>query len=419
MAKSTSIKQSTLKDRIAEIRRSRTPEQPAAPAQTSPLVVNLRQDTGELIYHGAEIRDVDALLDHVKIDRDVWEVAEASVNHWEIAGKKHSGADDRGKRKPDSLWKTGLLQIRVKLRRKAPKYIQDGILGLVERLPKAPAIKPKSARKGQPQPFLAEFSLYDTHFGKVAHRDLAGVDYNLEVAVSDYRGAVEDLIQRTAPYQIREVIIPVGNDCFHYDSARKQTTSGTQMDATGDALQHVFRAGFTVLDEAVQRIADEVAPVRLLWVGGNHDRHTSWYLTECLRHRYSGSKYVTVQNERSRYYHLHGVNLLGWHHGDGMPLDRLASLMPVEAPPEYWAKSRYRFIRTGHLHSRKKIKYLGSLETAGVQVDVIPSLSATDEWHYLNGYVGALRAAEVALWHAEAGPAGQFPVEARSAVRAG
>ena len=379
------------------------------------LTVAFGDTEGSLVYHGSQISTVEELIASAKIDLDIWEIVEGWVKNWEVAGKRKNSV---GKASNDSLWKTGLRSISVKIRRKAPKSIQLAIQGLVSKIPVSPKVGPRVRRKAD-KPYLCEFSLYDAHFGKVCwSKQTDSQDYDLDIATKDYAGAVEDLIERLAPYAVHRVKFPVGNDFLHFDNASKTTTKGTIIESVDDRFTKVFRAGFGSLCYAIERISEEIAPVDVEYVPGNHDKQTSWYLTECLRQRYLGKDFVRINNEEIRPYQLFGRNLIGWQHGDGMSLEKMAAIMPVDAPREYWAASSYRFIRTGHRHTRKQIRYIGSQECHGVQVDVIPSLSATDAWHYENGYVGNLRAAEVFLWHRETGPAGQFPVEARSALAA-
>jgi hypothetical protein len=73
-------------------------------------------------------------------------------------------------------------------------------------------------------------------------------------------------------------------------------------------------------------------------------------------------------------------------------------------------------MRVGHFHKKKQIRHINTDTHQGIQVDVIPSLSATDAWHYENGYIGNQRAAEVAVWDREAGLISTMVVEAQSAI---
>lgn len=368
-------------------------------------------DDGALTYHGSKIETVEQLLDHAKVDRDIWEVSEVKINNWEVAGKRKIVNGDL---REEKLWKTGLRQIAVKLRRKAPKTVQEGIQSLISRMPKAPKFK---ARKTKNASHLVEFSLYDCHFGKLCWGKQTGSDdYDLEIAAKDYQYAIERMIEQIKPYSVEEIIIPVGNDFLHFDDfSTKATTKGTVVDSTDDRPTKVFREGFTVLSNAVYLALEHTDKVTLLWVPGNHDHHASWYMTEMLYQHFGNQPRVVVDNSETRKYKLYGRNLIGWDHGEGMSLEKLAHTMPIEAA-KYWSDSTFRYMRVGHFHKKKQIQHLSTDTHQGIRVDVIPSLSATDKWHYENGYIGSQRAAEVAVWHKEAGMVASFTIEAQSAI---
>lgn len=382
------------------------------PKKSGQLEAVYTADSGTLTYHGDKIETVDQLLDHAKVDRDIWEVAEVRINNWEVAGKRKVAV---GETKTEELWKTGLRQIAVKLRRKAPKTIQEGIQGLIGKMPKAPP--KRKIRKTTVPHHLVEFSLYDCHLGKLCWGKQTGSeDYDLEIACSDYAHAIDRMVQQVAPYSVEEIVIPIGNDFLHFDDfSTKATTKGTVVDSTDDRPTKVFRAGFSVLKQAVDVALDVAEKVTLVWVPGNHDYHASWYMVELLGHHFSREQRVSVDNSETRKYKLFGKNLIGWDHGEGMSLDKLAHVFPIEAA-KHWSQSTFRYLRVGHFHKKKEIKHISKDTYEGVRVDVIPSLSATDAWHYRNGYIGSQRAAEVAVWHKEAGMIASFTVEAQSAI---
>jgi hypothetical protein len=239
----------------------------------------------------------------------------------------------------------------------------------------------------------------------------------LKIAVDDYMHAGADLLDRVSNFNVEKVVIPIGSDFLHYDNWLKTTASGTLVDSTDDRFQKVFRAGV----EAVRALAvmcREIADVELLWIPGNHDSATSWYMSEVLKSMFAGDSRVTVDNgAATRKYRLYGITLIGYDHGDGMPLDRLPLVMASEATA-MWGKSVYRTYRVGHFHKKRQTKYLSADTFNGVDVTVLPSLSGTDKWHYEKGFIGGMRTAEAALWSKSAGPVGSFSVEARSAIAA-
>lgn len=391
----------------------KTAEQKAnQPKKSGQLETSWTDDTGVLTYYGDKIETVEQLLDHAKIDRDIWEIAECKINNWEVAGKRK--VQNASGDKDEMLWKTGLRQISVKLRRKAPKTVQEGIKSLIAKMPVAPKTR---ARKSKNASHLVEFSLYDCHFGKLCWGKQTGSDdYDLQIAAQDYQYAVERMIEQIGPYLVEEIVIPIGNDFLHFDDfSTKATTKGTVVDSTDDRPTKVFREGFAVLQNAVNWALDHADKVSLLWVPGNHDYHASWYLTEMLAHTFSREPRVVVDNSETRKYKLYGKNLIGWDHGEGMSLEKLAHTMPIEAA-RHWSHSTFRYMRVGHFHKKKVIQHLSTDTHQGIRVDVIPSLSATDKWHYENGYIGSQRAAEVAVWHKEAGMVASFTIEAQSAI---
>jgi UDP-2,3-diacylglucosamine pyrophosphatase LpxH len=375
----------------------------------SDLSAVFNEDSASLVYHGDKISTVEELLEHAKIDLAIWEVAEVKVNNWEVAGKRKVSA---GRNSIETLWKTPCRQISVKLKRKAPKSVQEAILALTKRMPQAKARKATRKRVAK---HLIEFSLYDCHFGKLCwNKQTNSDDYDLEIAASDYHHAVNTMIDRIEPYQVEEIIFPIGNDFLHFDGANKQTTKGTLVDSTDDRYTKVFRQGFVSIRDAI-KVCSEVAPVRVLYVPGNHDRYTSWHLCEMLKHHFAPDKQVIVENEETRKFRLWGKNLIGWDHGEKMSLDKLAHTMPVEAS-SLWSLSVFRYLRVGHFHTKRQIRHLSTNTYEGIQVDVIPSLSSNDAWHYENGYIGNQRAAETAVWDREAGLISTMVVEAKSAI---
>jgi hypothetical protein len=372
------------------------------------LEVSYGDNDLNLVYVGDQIKTVDELISHAEIDLTIWEVSEVTVNNWEVAGKR------KDSEKREQLWKTGLRQIKVKLRRKAPKRIQDGIKALIADMPKAVVPTPRKASKSADH--LVELSLYDAHLGKLCWGPETGADYDLKIASSDYAGAVDDLLEKLSGFAVEQIKFPVGNDFMNVNSWARTTAKGTVVESTDDRITKVFKAAYGAVRDAVVKCS-EIAPVEIIWVPGNHDPETSWYLCELLKEVYRGSKRISVDNsEKTRKYQLYGISLIGWNHSDGVSLDKLAALMPIECDPEMWAKSVYRHLRVGHWHKAKQIRHVNRDTFHGVDVSVIPSLSGTDKWHYDQGYVGNLRTAEVAIWNRHTGFAGAFPVEARSAV---
>lgn len=364
-----------------------------------------------MTYYGKEIETVEELLESAKIDLSIWEVVEQSVNNWEVAGKRRMGQGEAGRWNADQLWKTGLRQIKVKLRRRAPKPIQDAIKDLLKNVkPLATKKPPRAAKSGR---HMMEIGLHDVHLAKLCYGVETGTNYDLKIAEKEYRSAIDEMLGRSTGFNVNKITLPVGGDFLHFNSEDKMTANFTPMATSADdRLSKVWRAGCSAMQYAVERCL-EVAPVELVYIAGNHDRTSSLYISEWLAAKFDHNKSVSILNGPShRKYISYGPSLLGYTHGDEVPADRLPQLMATEAPHQ-WAASRFRSWRTGHWHKRKSTRFNVGDTHGGVEVYVFPSLCGTDSWHYRKGFVGNARMAEVHFWSETDGPVGNFIVHAK------
>ncbi len=369
-------------------------------------------DDGKISYIGKKINTPDELLDYAKIDREVWEISEVKINTWEVAGKKKNGQDENGNYRAETLWKTPLRQISLKLRRRAPKCVQEGIRDILSKVPSWRGKLPKITKPRRSADHLLEVSLYDVHFGKAAFNSNGG---DLQQIHDDFIGAAEDLLDRLNGFKIEKVIFPVGNDLLNFDTLTKTTTRGTPVECTEDKMSKVFSTAYDAVQNVIMKCR-EIAEVEVVWVPSNHDRMTCWFLCETLRRVFEGDKHVTIDNGPStRKYREYGSTLVGYTHGDLVSQANLPLVMANEAA-ESWARCVFKTFRIGHFHKKKQTRWVGNDTFCDLDVTVLPSLSSTDTWHFDQGFVGGHRMAECAIWNRDTGPVGNFMVEARSSV---
>jgi hypothetical protein len=373
-----------------------------------------KSDNCDIVYYGYEIKTVEQLLESQGIDMAILEIVTKTINNWEVTGKRSLGQDPATKVwKGDQLWKTGNRQIKVTLRRKAPKFIQDGIRELLRNI--QPFHCPKPPKPSKSDRHMAEISLYDHHFGKLAWGAETGTPYDLEIAEQDWSEAIVGMIERIHDFNIEKIVLPLGNDFFHSDSFDSKTSNDTRVDSVDDRFSKVFRVGCRSASFAIERCL-EIAPVEIIFVPGNHDRHTAWYLTEVIASRFEGNKHVTIDNgPRERKYVSYGPSLNGYVHGDESKHSDLPTLMATEVPL-LWSTAKFRSWRLGHWHKRKEVRHTVGDTFNGVEVRILPSLCGTDAWHFRKGYVGNHRMAEVHLFSATDGPVGYFLQHAKSAA---
>jgi hypothetical protein len=385
------------------------PPQPAglnvnSPRPESCEVIEKSNDC-TLTYYGVEIKTVEELLKAQGVDLRLWEVVEQIVNNYEVTLKRNKGQDGAGKWQGEELCKTGNRQIKVKLRRKAPKPIQDGIAELLKDLkPIKTSIPPKRPRADR---HMIELGLYDHHFGKLCWGDETSTNYDLRIAEAEWKAAVDGMLARIAGFNVEKIVMPIGNDFFHANDFHSQTANLTRVESVDDRFSKVFRTGCRSVQYTIEK-ALEIAPIELGWIPGNHDRHTSWYLMEVLRAMFSSNAHVTIDNgPRQRKYVAYGPALLGYVHGEDNKHNDLPTLMATEEPL-LWSKSKFRSWRIGHWHKRKEVRHTVGDTFNGVEVRIFPSLCGTDSWHYRKGYTGNARMAEVHIWSESDGPVGYF-----------
>ncbi len=381
-----------------------TPE-PVAPGREPLPTFDESGDNLTIDYHGPYLGTKDEFLAQCGIDLAIWEIERIVANGWEVTGKKKQDGEDR-------IWKSANKQIKVWLKRKAPKFIQEGIEALLADWRPEP-LPPLNRGASSGEEFMLELALHDAHFGKLCWAMQTGTDYDLKIAAATYGNAVDDLLRRVEPFNVRKIIMPIGSDFFQVDNWHGTTSNGTIVERSDDRQSKVFTVGCQAIERVIRRCR-EIADVEFFYLGGNHDRATSWHLSYVLNRIFESDPHIAIDHDPAdRKFYRYGPALIGFAHGDEINVDRdLALLMPVEAE-HLWAGSTHRQWHTGHRHKRKRVKTLTDTVN-GVEIVTLPSLCGTDGWHHRKGFVGNVRAAEAYLWSSEEGYAGHFSVNARS-----
>jgi len=328
-----------------------------------------------------------AAIESSQIDLGHFEIVRFKANSWDVTLKVEHKPVTRTNHQFWVEWKRiSALPLALALER------------LVERVKPAPAVKPPKPTGGDR---MVEVALYDMHFGLLAWHAETGEDYDVSIAAELLADATCQILARTRALAPEYFLIPIGNDLFHVNDPTNVTPQNqnrldvdTRLARLIETVEHALEA----MTEAFAR----VAPVKLLWVPGNHDPQTSYWLLRVLAARYRDDKRVDVDTSpKPRKIHLYGRNLIGFMHGCDIAFGKekaLAGLLADEAA-DVWAPDQYREIHRGHTHKKNELWFWGAETYGSVVVRTIPSLVGTDYWHFSKGFTGGPKLAQYFVWN--------------------
>jgi len=352
---------------------------------TEQEVQRIETDKGiEARSNGAKIKTVEDLLHHIGADLTRFEIAESQATKYEVASKDPA----TGK-----VTVTELHRVFVKLRPKAGpsivEQVEAMILGAIKPRLKIPAPKIKRIAN-----VLQAVVLADPHIGKYAWGQETGwEDYDIGIATKLIRDASAELLAWGDNEPVTHRALWLLGDILHYDTPHGTTTKGTPLDRDGRVDKMLEEAVATLCD--VITAAAERGPLEVVLVQGNHDAVLTLALRHILQATFQHDKRVQIDNRKTtRKYVSFGQCLLGLTHGDKAS-KRLGELMAIEAP-ESWSRAKVREIHHGHRHSDALITTVG-----GVTIRQHPALCPPDGWHAAEGFVGATRAMDSYLYHAD------------------
>ena len=325
-------------------------------------------------------------LQAAELDLNEFEIERFVANSWDVTLKTDTGAETRTNH-----------QFKVTWRRKTPSPLAIAMERLLERVKPAPPRKAKAVSGER----MVEVALYDMHFGLLTWKAETGEDYDTDIASSILTDAVAQTINRTAALKPEYYLVPIGNDLFHVNDQSNSTPQNKNRLDVDTRLARIIEVVERTLEAMVDAMA-KVAPVRLLWVPGNHDPQTSYWLLRVLAARYRDDERVDVDTSpMPRKYHLYGKNLVGFMHGDEIGKSNekgLAGLMADEAA-HLWAPDQYREIHRAHTHRKGELCFMGAETYGSVVVRNIPSLTGTDYWHFGKGFVETSKTAQYFVWN--------------------
>jgi len=271
-----------------------------------------------------------------------------------------------------------------------------GALANVLRTCAVPHVRPVYPRSGDDK-FCLVLGPTDLHYGKCANLLDTWNSYGRDACRTRLFDTTEGVLSSACRLGTpEEIVVPIGSDWFDVDNYARATTRGTLQETDGTYTQ-ILQGGCELARDFVHWLSSEVAPVRLIWMAGNHDQAASHALGLFLGAWFRDQPHVSVdRSRRPRAYHTYGRNLLGATHGDGVKMRDLAGHMASEAS-EHWSACPNRYWITGHLHHRR------GLDEHGVIAFGLPCLSASNRWATEGGWNLATKALDAIVLDPETG----------------
>ena len=239
----------------------------------------------------------------------------------------------------------------------------------------SPADVPKVSMIEDGTEYSLVISPTDFHWGKYGWVDEVGETYHFEEAKKRLMEKTEELLCRL-PSRPEQIILATGSDWFHVDTDAGTTTKGTPQDMCGSPAE-ILMTGCQLAREHIDLLR-QIAPVKVVFMPGNHDRMSAIALMMYLSAAYeSVDDCEVVVSPSTRQYVHYGNNLLGFIHGDGAK--NLVELMSNEQR-QLWGECEHHAWFHGHLHHRQVV------EKGGCLIMQLPSLAGHDRYHARQGY---------------------------------
>lgn len=361
------------------------------------------EKAGEIIVdtYSSELLTPEDQANFHKIDLTLFEAGRVVTNYYQSQAKvKINGREE--------VTKTGLHQLKVFWRRKVSddlasirNELKSQIIKFAPKTPKRQGFAVLSNRQK-----VVEICVSDLHLGKAGF-DPETMEFNWSLAECGrvYESVIKDVVQKVGPKNIERFILPTGNDFLNIDSSHNATHKGTPQMAP-EFWGTMFRYAKEMTIAQIEYLST-IAPVEVVFVPGNHDKDSIFSLGEAISAYFqgTGNPNVKIINKVvKRVYVEFGECAIGYTHGDGIKAKDIHKCFTLDRPD--LAHKKFKALHIGHLHKNKKtglVQLDYKDENGGIEIEVCPSLSPTDRWHYQNLYIGNLRRSKSFIWDKEKG----------------
>jgi len=280
--------------------------------------------------------------------------------------------------------------------------MEDFVEGLCEKVKGVAKVKARKAKKGDGEDILFEIDLFDIHAGMLALKEeTLDSNYDCDIATKRMVSSVEALALKAS--RPKKCVVVFGGDALHA-SDRKNMTPGSGHILDVDTRYHrVISHLIAASRECIQIAASIAEKVEIVVLEGNHSPIPELFLAQVLHAYYHECPNVDVLLAPSpRRSMVWGDSLLVWAHGDKIAPAKWALVVAAEFASQ-WGQTKYRYLKLGHQHHQKIIAPVQVDEQAGLVVEYLPALCASDAWAAGAGFIGAQKGATGFEYHKKLG----------------
>jgi len=350
----------------------------SAPLANYKESVEIKNDSSQvsdkvILLSDEELKDVNFILKSHNYDPEAWELISAKHSIWNVNSKV------------DGMKK--LFSSKISVKPYIKSFDTNWIKSALEDLDlDSPVVEQNPYHiKGK----TLEINLADVHIDKLCCIDETRNEYSTEIGIQRLWQVINDIIEKVKHYNIKKIIFPFGQDVCNIDNIFNTTTKQTPQD-TDVKYDVMYKLLLKNIIQIIHKLSD-IAPVLVIYVGGNHDKITSFTMTEAMYWHFLNNDNVEVDSVfNNRKYIMIGKNLLGLAHG--AERKNIVYCMQNDVP-ELWGKAKYREFHLSHFHKEKMVD-----EQNGIIFRWISAICGTDAWTYNSGYVGAQKKAQSFIW---------------------
>jgi len=292
------------------------------------------------------ITSIDQLLEHTKVDTDIWEPKNAKVNSWQVGTAETEET---------------LIQVEVQLLPYEEKPEDETLIGLLETDLRKYSPKRFIAAKGAKDGNLLELSLPDFLGLTVIEDNGANIETATKLGTDKWNQAVKEMLTRANGANVSRILLPISS-----------TFSLVDLKKNKGGWLPTFMNGAKLLTDAIEKFA-QIAPVDVQVVFGDKRSTRDHFIGAYLSTWFKNHKGVTVDNNTlERKYYRFQKNLIGLT-GNQLNPGRLPNIMATEVK-SLWAETEFQEWHFGGKATTKET----AREHNGCTVRQVSSLTKAD-----------------------------------------